>query len=95
MGRGIGGHFSGTVGAGSDSTTISSKLPERGKPNSSLTRIGENGKRITKRIYDSMGRAKEDIDYTDHGNPKTHPKVPHRHTWKWVDDKPIRSKYDE
>lgn len=23
-----------------------------------------------------------DIDYTNHGNVKKHPKVPHRHDWK-------------
>ena len=42
------------------------------------------------------GRAKKDIDYTDHGNPKDHPKVPHEHFWDWSDpDNPIRSKTDD
>lgn len=35
-----------------------------------------SGKKIRDRYYDKKGRAKKDIDYTDHGNPKDHPKVP-------------------
>lgn len=27
-----------------------------------------------------------DIDYTDHGNPKTHPTVPHEHSINFDDD---------
>lgn len=39
---------------------------------------------------------KKDIDYTDHGNPKEHPKVPHEHTWDWSDpNKPKRSAADD
>ena len=37
-----------------------------------------------------------EIDYTDHGNPVLHPKVPHEHTWDWSDpDNPKRSPYDD
>ena len=39
---------------------------------------------------------KKDIDYTDHGNPKEHPKVPHEHTWDGSDpNKPKKSAADE
>lgn len=31
---------------------------------------------------DSSGKSYLDIHYTNHGNPKKHPKVPHRHSWK-------------
>ena len=40
-----------------------------------------NGKKIQERYYDENGIAKMDIDYTNHGNPKRHPNVPHRHRW--------------
>lgn len=47
-------------------------------------------------MYDNEGRAEKDIDYTNHGNPKNHPKVPHTHKWDWSNpDKPIRGRYDE
>lgn len=46
--------------------------------------------------YDKNGRAQKDIDYTDHGNPKEHPKVPHEHKWDWSNpNKPKRSKVDD
>jgi len=54
-----------------------------GKPNSSKDRVDEKGRIITRRWYDGSGRAKKDVDFTDHGNPKAHPKVPHEHTWEW------------
>lgn len=39
---------------------------------------------------------KKDIDYTDHGNPKEHLKVPHEHTWDWSDpNKPKKSAADD
>ena len=58
--------------------------------------FGRTGKKIRDRYYDKKGRAKKDIDYTDHGNPKDHPKVPHEHFWDWSDpDNPIRSKTDD
>ena len=40
---------------------------------------------------DEKGRAKTDIDYTNHGNPTKHPNVPHEHHWDWSNpDSPIR-----
>lgn len=35
-----------------------------------------------------MEMQKKDIDYTNHGNPKEHPKVPHTHDWDWNKQKP-------
>ena len=31
----------------------------------------------------SNGNAEKEINYTDYGNPKEHPKVPHEHDWDW------------
>ena len=65
------------------STNNPKDLEETGKPNSSIDRVDEKGRIITRRWYDGNGRAKKDVDFTDHGNPKTHPEVPHEHTWEW------------
>ena len=47
-------------------------------------------------FYDKNGRAQKDIDYTDHGNPKEHPQVPHEHKWDWSNpNNPKRSKTDD
>jgi hypothetical protein len=61
------------------------KVPTEGTPNS-VTIVRKNGKIIQERYYDGNGQAALDIDYTDHGNPKTHPVVPHQHRWH-SDDK--------
>ncbi|KEH85354.1 hypothetical protein [Clostridium novyi] len=55
-------------------------------PNPSLTldRINELGKVIARRFYDELGRALRDVDFTNHGNPKDHPIVPHVYIWDWV-----------
>lgn len=61
-----------------------SKLPTKGTPRTSRDRTADgtwNGKVVQRRYYDKDGNADLDIDYTDHGNPKAHPKVPHRHDW--------------
>ena len=66
------------------SSAKSSKDFQRtGTPNSSKDLVDEKGRIITRRWYDGNGRAKKDVDFTDHGNPKTHPQVPHEHTWEW------------
>ena len=61
-----------------DSNTNS--LPINGVPNS-VSIIKKNGKIHQERYYDENGNPYLDIDYSDHGNPKQHPKVPHEHTW--------------
>lgn len=50
----------------------------QGEKNSS-TQIYRKGKMVSERYYNSKGNAYLDIDYTDHGNPKMHPDVPHEH----------------
>ncbi|MCZ0756645.1 RHS repeat-associated core domain-containing protein [Anoxybacillus sp. J5B_2022] len=65
-------------------------LPLRGPKKGSLTLRDKKGKVIQRRYYDSAGRAKKDMDYSDHGNPKHHPWGPHRHKWKWDGKKPKR-----
>lgn len=64
-----------------DHSTTSSGLSRHGDSYSSKDRV-KNGKVIQRRYYDKNGNADMDIDYTNHGNPKKHPKVPHRHDWK-------------
>lgn len=62
------------------SSTSSSSLPVTGKEYSSKDRVS-GGKVVQRRYYDKSGKADLDIDYTNHGNPAKHPKVPHRHDW--------------
>lgn len=53
-------------------------LPQSSKPNSVIQNY-KDGKLISERYYDENGKPYLDIDYTNHGNPKTHPHVPHEH----------------
>ena len=64
-------------------TSISSthdvhSVPVQGTPNS-VSRNYRDGHLNSERYYDSDGNAYLDIDYTNHGNPNTHPHVPHEH----------------
>ena len=73
--------------AGSDSVkTVNSvyktnahSLSPDGQPNS-VTQNYKNGTLHSERYYNSDGKAYLDIDYTNHGNPKQHPDVPHEHS---------------
>ena len=67
-------------GQSSGNPEPTNNLPIKSKPNSKLVRYC-NGKKIQERYYGENGIAKMDIDYTNHGNPKRHPNVPHRHRW--------------
>lgn len=69
----------------------SHSLPMTGTANS-VTQKEKDGKVVTERYYDENGNAYLDIDYTDHGNPKTHPDVPHQHEITFEDGKPKRGK---
>lgn len=60
-------------------------------PKNGITYYFKNKKLEQKRYYDAKGRSWKDIDYSNHGNPKAHPVVPHKHYWKWKNDKPKRS----
>ncbi len=48
-------------------------------PNSVGQKYNEKGSIISERYYNNNGDAYLDIDYTNHGNSKTHPNVPHQH----------------
>ncbi len=70
------------------SETTDSSLPTKNQePFSSKDKV-RDGKVIQRRYYDKEGRADLDIDYTNHGNPVEHPKVPHRHDWDWTKTPP-------
>ena len=103
--------FGGTIGAGSYNSANSSSVrkvdtvntvnnphsvPMKGQQPNSVTRIFRDGKLTSERYYDSDGNAYLDIDYTDHGNPKTHPDVPHEHNIHFDENgKPIRDEPPE
>ena len=53
-------------------------VPPHGMPNSALKNY-QGGILTSERYYDARGDAYLDIDYTNHGNAKTHPIVPHEH----------------
>lgn len=44
----------------------------------------------TRRQYNAEGDVELDIHYSNHGNAKTHLKVPHRHDWTWNGDTPSK-----
>ena len=70
-------------------------LPMQGGQPNSVTQKTKDGKVTSERYYDDNGNAYLDIDYTDHGNPKTHPTVPHEHSITFVNGKPKRGKDKE
>lgn len=63
-----------------------------GTPNSVLQKYNEDGELEKERYYDDEGKAYVDVDYKDQGNPKAHPKLPHKHEWDWSTDPPGRGK---
>lgn len=71
------------------STTTKNPGPN-GEPNSSIDIIDDKGNVITRRWYDSNGRAYRDVDMTNHGNSKHHPEWPHEHIWDWSNGFPCR-----
>ncbi len=71
------------------------KLPMTGGKPNSVTQKTKDGKITSERYYDENGNAYLDIDYTDHGNPKTHPTVPHQHKITFVNGQPRRGKDQE
>ena len=106
--KGISPSFSGYNGAKSSSVGIvNSKneinikkeenysIPIKGVPNS-VTIIRKNGIVHQERYYDKDGNPHLDIDYSDHGNPKKHPVVPHEHKWtRLPNGKYKRGKWNE
>lgn len=57
---------------------VGQKVPDTSTPNS-VAQKKDGDKVLTERYYNEKGEPYLDIDYTDHGNPKTHPIVPHEH----------------
>lgn len=55
------------------------KVPMYSSPNSVIQKPSKDGSLMTERYFDKNGKAYLDIDYTDHGNSKKHPIVPHEH----------------
>ena len=51
------------------------RLPDCWRPGSIMDKVNPNGRIIQRRIYGSDGRAKLDLDLSDHGTPKYHPWV--------------------
>lgn len=54
------------------------EMSTTGTPNS-VGRNYKNGKLNSERYYGPDGKGYLDLDYTNHGNSKTHPIVPHEH----------------
>lgn len=52
--------------------------------------MDDNNRLLTRRWFNKNGKATRDVDFTNHGNPKQHPKVPHEHFWDWSSGNPIR-----
>ena len=76
-----------------DTTDNKDKLGIKSEPNS-VTKNYKHGRMIQERYYDENGDVYLDIDYTDHGNPKFHPIVPHQHNWyRDENGKPRRKEY--
>ena len=65
--------------------------PVSSTPNSVIKNY-KNGKLSSERYYGKDGRPYLDIDYTNHGNAKTHPHVPHQHKISFQDGKMHREK---
>lgn len=64
-------------------------------PNSVIKKIVDDFV-VSERYYNDKGEPYLDIDYTCHGNPYTHPVVPHIHRWtKNKEGKFSRGKWEE
>lgn len=58
-------------------------LRNPGKPNARYDYY-QNGNLKSSRFTDPNGVPTKSIHYTNHGNPKMHPQVPHTHDWGWL-----------
>jgi hypothetical protein len=59
-----------------------SNLPKSGLANWKYDKISNDGRILQRRFYDCEGNAFEDVDMTNHGQPRAHPHVPHVHEWE-------------
>ncbi|MBR5419415.1 hypothetical protein IK110_04190 [Candidatus Saccharibacteria bacterium] len=69
--------------------------PMKGATPNSVTQNYVNGKLESERYYNERGEAYLDIDYSDHGNSKLHPNVPHQHEIKFKNGRPVRGEGKE
>jgi len=60
-------------------TTVTANPGLRGTPNSSVDILNSQGQVVTRRWFGSDGKQIRDVDFTNHGNPRTHPEMPHSH----------------
>ena len=72
------------------------RLPDYWRPHSVMDKVNPNGRIIQRRIYGSDGRAKLDLDLSDHGTPEYHPwavdgKPLHAHDYNWNKQKSRRA----
>lgn len=71
--------------------SMAHSVPKTYKPYSVFRKSGNNGL-ISERYYNGKGEPYLDIDYTDHGNAKHHPIVPHEHIISYKNGKINRKK---
>ena len=55
------------------------KLDEESEPNTVIANLDKKGNLKEKKYYGPDGKVTKEIHYTDHGNAKKHPIVPHAH----------------
>lgn len=41
---------------------------------------------VQRRYFGRTGKPRLDLDFTDHGNPKIHAIVPHKHGWRELEN---------
>ena len=59
------------------------KISVKARPNSVSARYVED-KVVQYRLYNNEGHVLVDFDLTNHGNPKHHKVVPHKHEWNII-----------
>ena len=86
---------SGSVGRVDSVQTVANQhnMPISSSPYS-VIRNFRSGSLASERYYGKDGLPYLDIDYTDHGNSKMHPKVPHEHKISFKNGELFREKYD-
>ena len=78
--------------SGGNFTFTGHKMPNEGKPNSSITRYDRLGRKHETRYFDKNGNRKKDVHYE---GPEDH-LYPHEHYW-WQDEKGVwhRTTYND
>ena len=63
---------------------VNSNPGYKGSRWSSVDIRNRQGKIVTRRWYGITGKATRDVHFTNHGNPKKHPEVPHQHILRTI-----------